>query len=91
MRRGLVAATLLIVGLSCPAISASGASSPTPGGSVGFRLIDAPTDRVQDPRAHIYIVDHLAPGTTIHRRVEVSNGTAQALHIRLYAGAATHR
>ena len=88
-RRGLVAATLLIAGLSCPAIGASAAGSPTPGSSVGFRLIDAPTDRAQDPRAQIYIVDHLAPGTTIHRRVEVSNGTAQAVHIRLYAGDAT--
>ena len=87
--RGLATLTLLIVGLSCPAIGASAASSPTPGTSVGFRLVDAPSDRVQDPRAHIYIVDHLAPGTTIHRRVEVSNGTAQAVHIRLYAGAAT--
>jgi len=87
--RRLVAATLLIVGLSCPAIGASAAGSPAPGNSVGFRLVDAPSDRVQDPRAHIYIVDHLAPGTTIHRRVEVSNGTAQAVHIRLYAGAAT--
>jgi hypothetical protein len=86
--RGLVAATLLIVGLSCPAIGASAAGSPTPGDSVGLRLVDAPADRAQDPRAHIYIVDHLAPGTTILRRVEVSNGTAQAMHIRLYAGAA---
>jgi hypothetical protein len=89
MRRGLVAATLLIAGLSCPAISASGAGSPTPDNSIGFRLVDAPTDRLADPRAHIYIVDHLAPGTTIHRKVEVSNGTAHAMHIRLYAGAAT--
>jgi len=87
--RGLATLTLLIVGLSCPAISASAAGSPTPGGSVGFRLVDAPTDRAQDPRAHIYIVDHLAPGTTIRRRVEVSNGTAQAVHVRLYAGDAT--
>jgi len=87
--RGLATLTLLIVGLSCPAISASAAGSPTPGTSVGFRLVDAPTDRAQDPRAHIYIVDHLAPGTTIRRRVEVSNGTAQAVHVRLYAGDAT--
>ena len=87
--RGLATLTLLIVGLSCPAISASAAGSPTPGTSVGFRLVDAPTDRAQDPRAHIYIVDHLAPGTTIHRRVEVSNGTTQAVHVRLYSGDAT--
>jgi hypothetical protein len=89
LRRGLVAATLLIAGLSGPAIGASGADSPTPDNSIGFRLVDAPTDRLADPRAHIYIVDHLAPGTTIHRKVEVSNGGATALHIRLYAGAAT--
>lgn len=87
--RGLATLSLLIVGLSCPAIGASAAGSATPSGSVGFRLVDAPTDRAQDPRAHIYIVDHLAPGTTIHRRVEVSNGTAQAVHVRLYAGDAT--
>ena len=84
--RGLATLTLLIAGLSGPAIRASAAGSPAPSGSVGFRLVDAPTDRAQDPRARIYIVDHLAPGTTIRRRVEVSNGTAQAAHVRLYAG-----
>jgi hypothetical protein len=87
--RGFATLTLLIVGLSCPAIRASAAGSPTPTSSVGFRLVDAPTDRAQDPRARIYIVDHLAPGTIIHRRVEVSNGTAQPVHVRLYAGDAT--
>ena len=87
--RRLATLTLLVVGLSCPAIGASAAGSPIPGNSVGFRLVDAPSDRVQDPRAHIYIVDHLAPGTTIHRKVEVTNGSAEAMHIRLYAGAAT--
>lgn len=40
--RGLATLTLLIVGLSCPAISASAAGSATPGGSVSFRLVDAP-------------------------------------------------
>jgi hypothetical protein len=88
-RRGLATLPLRVAGLSCPATGASAAGSPPPGNSVGFRLVDAPTDRAQDPRARIYIVDHLAPGTTIHRRVEVSNGSAQAMHIKLYAGAAT--
>jgi hypothetical protein len=87
--RGLATLALLVVGLSCPATSASAAGSPTTTNSIGFRLVDAPTDRAQDPRARIYIVDHLAPGTIIHRRVEVSNGTAQAVHVRLYAGDAT--
>jgi hypothetical protein len=57
--------------------------------SVGIRLVDAPTNRTGDPRARLYIVDHLAPGSTITRRVEVSNDTDRAQTIQLYAGAAT--
>jgi hypothetical protein len=34
-------------------------------------------------------VDHLAPGTVIHRRIEVSNTTASAAHIVLYPAAAS--
>jgi hypothetical protein len=80
---------MLVAGLSGPATGASAAVTPSPGGSVGFRLMDAPADRSQDPRARVYIVDHLAPGTTIQRRVEVSNDTARSVHVPLYAGAAS--
>ena len=34
-------------------------------------------------------MDHLAPGTTIHRRIEVSNTTGSDAHVVLYAAAAT--
>lgn len=57
-------------------------------GTVGIRLLDAPTDRRDDPRAHSYIIDHLAPGATIERRVEIINDTPQAADIQLYAGGA---
>jgi hypothetical protein len=34
-------------------------------------------------------VDHLYPGTVIHRQIEVSNTTASTQHIVMYAAAAT--
>lgn len=42
-----------------------------------------------DPRAQVYVVDHVAPGTVIHRRVEVSNSTDGPVHVVLYTSAAT--
>jgi hypothetical protein len=51
--------------------------------------MDVPVGRVKDPRALAYIVDSLRPGTTIHRRVEVSNTSSDPQHVDLYAGAAT--
>lgn len=64
-------------------------STRPPDGSIGIRLLDAPTNRADDPRAKLYIVDHVSPGTTISRRVEVSNGLDAPLVIPVYAAAAT--
>ncbi len=58
-------------------------------GSIGVRLVDAPVTGRDDPRARIYIVDHLNPGTTINRRIEVSNTTDSTASIVLYAAAAS--
>jgi len=58
-------------------------------GSIGLRLVDAPVSARDDPRARIYIVDHLNPGAVISRRIEVSNTTGSTAHIALYAAAAT--
>ncbi|MEA2486724.1 MAG: hypothetical protein QOF16_378 [Actinomycetota bacterium] len=65
----------------------SAGATPRPDG-IGLRLLDAPTSASSDPRARLYIVDHLAPGTVIHRRIEVANSTTSASHIRLYPAAA---
>lgn len=56
--------------------------------TVGIRIVDAPTNRADDPRARLYIVDHLAPGTTISRRVEIVNDSTKAQSVQLYAAAA---
>jgi hypothetical protein len=54
----------------------------------GIRLLEAPASRRNDPRARTYIVDHVLPGTVIHRRVEVSNTSGALLRPQLYAAAA---
>jgi hypothetical protein len=76
-------------GALAPAVAAvAPAMAAADPGSIGIRLAEAPANRVDDPRAKIYIVDHLAPGTTIHRRVEVSNDTDTTRRIQLYAAGA---
>ncbi|MCB8913379.1 DUF916 domain-containing protein [Rhodococcus rhodochrous] len=64
-------------------------SQATDRGSIGIRLLEAPANNRDDPRARVYIVDHLAPGTTITRRLEVSNTTDRPADVRLYASAAS--
>ena len=41
-----------------------------------------------DPRAGLYILDHLAPGATIHRRIEISSGLDRPERIALYSAGA---
>jgi hypothetical protein len=57
--------------------------------TIGIRLLETPTNRAGDPRAQVYIVDHLAPGTTIKRRVSVTNSSLQPRHIEVFPGAAS--
>jgi hypothetical protein len=86
MRRArllVAAAVLLAVGLT-PVLAAA-----QDGGSVSIRLLDAPTDRRDDPRAQIYIIDHLKQGDRIERRIEIGNTTPSDTTIKLYAAAAS--
>jgi hypothetical protein len=82
-RTGLLA---LLAGLVL-AVPAAAETSPPPG--VGVRLLDAPTDRSEDPRARVYVVDQVKPGATFTRHVEVSNGAKQAADLLVYAAPAT--
>ncbi|MGI8751341.1 MAG: peptidase [Acidimicrobiales bacterium] len=93
MRRLLVviAGVLALCGVVPPVAHAAQTAGPVlPGPTVGIRLVDVPTSRADDPRARQYIIDHLVPGTTITRRVEVvDNNTATTQVVQLYAAAAT--
>lgn len=85
MRRFVVAMMLLgVIGVASP----GWAQSPPPVPTVGIRIIDVPTVRSEDPRARQYVVDHLAPGVTITRRLAVTNGTRGPVTVQLYAAAA---
>jgi hypothetical protein len=79
---GAVAGALLL------ALATAG-SAHAAGGSIGLRLLDVPTRASLDPRARLYIVDHLAPGSEIHRRVEIANTTASGSRVVLYPAAAS--
>src|SRR3954452_18238752 len=88
LKRSLLA-ILLAAGALAPAANAHAQTQQPPAGSIGIRLLEAPVDRQEDPRARIYIIDHLAQGATISRRFEVVNITNSPQTISLYAGAAT--
>ncbi|MGW2182824.1 peptidase [Streptomyces sp. NPDC001732] len=62
---------------------------PTAGRTIGIKLLDVPESRRADPRAQAYVVDHVAPGSTIERRVEVTNESTTPMHVDVYAAAAT--
>jgi len=80
---------LLLVLAACLAVVGTplAATAQAPPQTVGIRIVDAPTNRSNDPRARQYIVDHVSAGTTITRRVEVSNDTGRTQTVQLYAAA----
>ncbi|WP_223165488.1 hypothetical protein [Lentzea indica] len=57
--------------------------------SIGIRLLEMPANRFGDPRAQVYIVDHLAPGAVIKRHVLITNNSQAPQHIEVFPGAAS--
>jgi hypothetical protein len=77
-----------------PAAAAGSPAAKTPTGAtptagIGVRLLDAPVSAGDDPRARVYIVDHLKPGTVIHRRIQASNSGSSPASIVFYSSAAS--
>lgn len=88
MRSSVLLPVLVVVALAAATGSAS-ATAPAPDpGSVGVQLLEVPVNARDDPRARQYIVDHLAPGAVVQRRIEVSNTTRGRLAVALYPAAA---
>jgi hypothetical protein len=89
---GVVIAAALTTAI-CGPVSLSDAAT-VPGaraastGSIGIQLLEVPIAAASDPRARLYIVDHLHPGTVIRRRIEISNTTVSTVHVLLYPAAA---
>jgi hypothetical protein len=70
-------------------VSSARESRSTSDNSIGIKLLDAPLNRRDDPRAQVYIVDFLAPGTTIKRRVLISNTSRTSRRVAVFVGAAS--
>jgi hypothetical protein len=65
-------------------------TAPLPQSSgISVLLLDIPAATQHDPRARAYIVDRLAPGAVIHRRIRVQNNSAATQSVRIYTGAAS--
>ena len=79
----------LLIALASPGVATAALPRAAEGGGIGLRLLDMAPTAGNDPRARLYITDHLAPGTVIHRRIEVSNTTVSATTVGLYAAAAS--
>lgn len=65
-----------------------GPAAAVEGDLISIRLAEAPTSRADDPRARVYIVDHVAPGTRFTRDVEITNSTDVERVIDVYPGPA---
>src|SRR5205085_7846534 len=89
-RASAVALCLVLVALRGATNMAFGATASTaPAGSIGVRLVDGNSTHSSDPRARLYIGDHLTPGAVVEREIEVANSTTTAAHVLLYSAAAT--
>jgi hypothetical protein len=66
---------LVLVAAAGLALAGPAAAAPADDGQLGVRLLEASVVRKDDPRARMYVVDSVKPGTTITRRIEVSHLT----------------
>jgi hypothetical protein len=82
----LVAGTLLPVAGAFGSPFTTTKTDPT---GIGIRLVDAPVETRDNPRARVYIIDHVKPGATVERRIEVSNDTGAPADVAVYSAAAT--
>ena len=92
--RSIIALALLSTALAVTA--GAGTSLATPAapvasspGQFGIQLLQVPVSEASDPRARIYIIDRLAPGTVIHRQFAVVNLSDQSMTLSVYAAAAS--
>lgn len=88
----LLFVALLAVGLVAVDRSPAGAAVGEPESGlppgIGIGLLDVPVERSEDPRANQYIIDHVIPGATVQRRIQVSNGTDEPVPIEMVPAAA---
>ncbi len=91
---GRLAALILLVGAGIlipwgSAFASSPSQPTTSSSSIGIRLVPLPGALVTDPPASSYVVDPLAPGTTLTRSVQIDNDTDAVVEVSVYPAAAS--
>jgi MYXO-CTERM domain-containing protein len=90
--RGAWITLSLVAGAAVVTSSALAAPRSPAIGGVGVRLVDVSANAKSDPLARSYIVDRVAPGTIVSRRIEISNTTRARVAVAVYpAGAELRR
>lgn len=82
----LLAAIIFPVSQSVASLSAQQTADT---GGIGIRIFETSAATHQDPLARSYIVNRLAPGASVRRQVEVTNGTHSVANVSVYPAAAT--
>jgi hypothetical protein len=70
--------------------AASAASAPTSPGGIGVRLLPDMAAPSANPLTLSYIVEQIAPGSRVHRDVEISNTTNARADVVVYPAAANY-
>ncbi|MEV4106688.1 hypothetical protein [Nonomuraea sp. NPDC049695] len=78
-----------MIGVPAVADPERGRARPSDDGTISIRLLEIPANRVDDPRSHVFIVDHVNPGTAFTRRMEIRSTSDEAQHVELYPAAAS--
>ncbi|WP_163377054.1 hypothetical protein [Dietzia sp. Alg238-R159] len=85
----LWAVAILALVVTLPGAPLASAQPPdAAGGTIGIRIGDGRVGPDGDPRAQIYIVDHVPPGSELTRELVVTNGTNQTQTVDVYPGPA---
>ena len=87
--RRSIAPILLAGALVAPASRVS-AQTPQPhkDTGLGIQLLEAPVSERDDPRARVYVIDHVRAGASFTRKLGVTNDTPNPLHTDLYVAPA---
>jgi hypothetical protein len=81
----------LVAGIIVPASSAVAAAPAKAVGGIGVRLVATTGDSRGGPLARSYIVERVAPGASLRRRVVISNTTRSTVLVAVYPAAASLR
>ena len=85
-------AVVLAAGITIPVTSAAAAAPARTVGGIGVRLVALTGDSPVGPLARSYIVERVAPGASLRRRVVISNTTRSTVLVAVYPAAASlHR